>query len=59
MFALLAWLGARMAYDDFVYEVTSPGLGLPQGWYTVWLPLLAALIVLRLFLLLARRGARA
>jgi TRAP-type C4-dicarboxylate transport system permease small subunit len=59
MFALLAWLGARMAYDDFVYEVTSPGLGLPQWWYTVWLPLLAALIVLRLFLLLARRGARA
>lgn len=52
MFAMLAWLGYRMAYDDFAYEVTSAGLGLPQWWYTLWLPLLSALIVVRLFLLL-------
>ena len=40
LFALLAWFGARMALDDLEFEVTSPGLGLPQWWYTVWLPLL-------------------
>lgn len=56
MFALLAWTGYRMAIDDFDFEVTSPGLGLPQWLYTAWLPLLSALIVMRLFLfLLARR----
>ena len=56
MFALLAWSGYRMAFDDFEFEVTSPGLGLPQWLYTAWLPLLSAVIVIRLFLLaLARR----
>lgn len=58
MFVLLAWLGYRMAYDDFEFEVTSPGLGLPQWWYSIWLPLLSALVVLRLLLLLRRRGER-
>jgi TRAP-type C4-dicarboxylate transport system permease small subunit len=51
LFALLAWLGYLMAYDDFAFDVTSPGLGVPQWWYTLWLPLLSALIVLRLVLL--------
>lgn len=60
LFSLLAWFGYRMALDDFEFEVTSPGLGLPQWWYTVWLPLLSALIVLRLVLLLvARRRGQA
>lgn len=48
MFGLLAWYGARMAWDDYRFEVTSPSLGVPQWWYTVWLPLLSALIVVRL-----------
>jgi TRAP-type C4-dicarboxylate transport system permease small subunit len=48
MFALLLVLGARMAWDDYRFEVTSPALGIPQWIYTVWLPLLSALIVLRL-----------
>ena len=59
--AALEWLanvalfGYRMAFDDFEFEVTSPGLGLPQWWYTVWLPLLSALIVLRLLILAFQR----
>jgi TRAP-type C4-dicarboxylate transport system permease small subunit len=48
MFATLAFFGTRMAYDDFRYEVTSPALGAPQWLYTVWLPLLSLLIVVRL-----------
>lgn len=58
LFGLLAVLGYRMAFDDFEFEVTSPGLGLPQWWYTVWLPLLSALIVLRLLILAFQRGRR-
>ena len=47
MIALLLWFGARMAWDDFDLEVTSPGLGWPQWIYTVWLPLLCAVILFR------------
>jgi TRAP-type transport system small permease protein len=48
MFGLLLWYGARMAWDDYRFEVTSPSLGVPQWWYSVWLPVLSLLIVLRL-----------
>lgn len=48
MFGLLLWYGGRMAWDDYRFEVTSPSLGVPNWWYTVWLPVLALLIVLRL-----------
>lgn len=48
MIGLLLWLGTRMAWDDFDMEVTSPGLGWPQWIYTVWLPLLAAVVLARI-----------
>jgi TRAP-type C4-dicarboxylate transport system permease small subunit len=47
MFALLSVFGTRMAWDDYRFEVTSPALGIPQWIYTVWLPLLSVLIVVR------------
>ncbi|WP_295002667.1 TRAP transporter small permease [uncultured Dechloromonas sp.] len=56
MFGLLAWYGVLMAWDDYSFEVTSPSLGVPQWWYTVWLPLLSVLIVLRLLAVLWRGG---
>jgi TRAP-type C4-dicarboxylate transport system permease small subunit len=55
MFGILAWYGARMAWDDYRYEVTSPALGLPQWVYSVWLPLLALAIVLRLLQMMRAR----
>ena len=54
MFGLLAWYGARLAWDDYRFEVTSPALGIPQWWYTVWLPLLSVVIVVRLLTLIGR-----
>jgi TRAP-type C4-dicarboxylate transport system permease small subunit len=48
MFLLLAVLGTRMAWDDYDFEVTTPALGIPQWWYTIWLPLLSVLIVARI-----------
>jgi TRAP-type transport system small permease protein len=44
MFLLLAIFNARMAWDEYRFEVTSPGLGLPTWIYTLWLPLLAMAI---------------
>jgi TRAP-type C4-dicarboxylate transport system permease small subunit len=57
MFGLLAWFGTRMAWDDYRYEVTSPSLGVPQWWYSVWLPVLSLLIMLRLIGVL-KKGSR-
>jgi TRAP-type transport system small permease protein len=54
MFGLLAVLGTRMAWDDYRFEVTTPSLGVPQWWYSAWLPAIAALIVVRLLLQLRR-----
>lgn len=48
MFGTLVWLGSRHSWDEYRFEVLSPGLGVPQWLYTVWLPVLAALCVLRL-----------
>ena len=56
MFGLLAWYGVLMAWDDYSFEVTSPSLGVPQWWSTVWLPVLSILIVLRLLAVLWRGG---
>ena len=58
LFALLAVLSARMLYDDVRYGETSPGIGVPQWWYTMWLPIISAAITLRAIGLL-RRGGRA
>lgn len=48
LFGLLVWYGSRMAWDDWRFEVTSSGLGVPQWWYTVALPVLSAAILARL-----------
>lgn len=46
-FGLLIWYGARLAYDEYDFEVLSNGLGHPNWLYTGWLPLLSAVVVLR------------
>ena len=43
----LARVDSRLAWDDYRFDVTTPGIGLPQWWYTVWLPVLALLLAAR------------
>ncbi|HQY27707.1 MAG TPA: TRAP transporter small permease [Burkholderiaceae bacterium] len=58
-FVIVFGLGLRLFWDDYRYEVTSPGIGVPQWWYTIWLPLLALLIAARSVQQLVRHlGAR-
>jgi TRAP-type transport system small permease protein len=47
MFMLVVVLGSRLVWDEYRFEVTSPGLGEPQWIYTLTLPLLAAAVVAR------------
>jgi TRAP-type transport system small permease protein len=54
MFLLLVWLGGELAWDVYRFEETSPGMGWPQWIYTIWLPILAALIAVRAAVMIAR-----
>ncbi len=55
LFTLIAVLSIRTLYDDYRFEETSPGIGVPVWWYTVWLPVLSIAIALRAIGLLIRR----
>jgi len=57
-FVLLAVLGARMTWDEFRFDETSPGIGVPKWIYTIWLPLLSLAIAGRALGLLIRTFRR-
>jgi TRAP-type C4-dicarboxylate transport system permease small subunit len=46
-FLLLAGLSVRLVWDDIRYGETTPGIGVPQWWYSIWLPVLSFAIALR------------
>lgn len=48
MFFVLAILSARLVWDQYEYEEITPAIGVPQWWYSIWLPLLSLAIALRL-----------
>jgi TRAP-type C4-dicarboxylate transport system permease small subunit len=48
VFAAIAWLGALYTWDEYRFEVLTPGLGVPSWYYTVWMPLLSSVICLRI-----------
>lgn len=47
-FLALTILSARMVYDEYTWGDTSPAIGVPTWWYSIWVPLLSAVITLRL-----------
>ena len=55
LFGAIAVLSVRVVWDDYRFEETSPGIGVPQWWYSVWLPILSLLITWRAIGLLIRR----
>lgn len=57
-FAVLTVLSGRVVWDDLQYGETSPGIGVPIWWYSVWTPLLSLAICGRALgvFLRARRG---
>lgn len=56
LFALIAALSARVVWDDWRYEETSPGIGVPQWWYSMWLPICSLAITARAIGLFRRQG---
>jgi TRAP-type C4-dicarboxylate transport system permease small subunit len=53
-FILLTALSARMALDDYTWGDTSPAIGIPNWWYTIWMPVLSLAISLRIAGMLRR-----
>lgn len=59
LFVLMAVLSSRMVYDDIRFGETSPGIGVPSWWYSIWLPVMSVAIAGRALGLFIRRGRRA
>ena len=59
LFGAMAVLSMRVVWDDYRFGETSPGIGVPQWWYSVWLPVFSALITWRAIGLFIRRGRQA
>ena len=58
LFALIAVLSTRVVWDDYRFGETSPGIGVPQWWYTIWLPVMSVAIAGRALGLFIRRGRK-
>ena len=56
LFFLIAALSVRVVWDDYRFEETSPGIGVPQWWYSIWLPIVCTAIGLRAVGLFIRRS---
>ena len=59
LFGLIAVLSVRVVWDDYRFGETSPGIGVPQWWYSIWLPICSLAIALRALGLFIRRGRKA
>lgn len=59
LFALIAVLSVRLVWDDIQYGETSPGIGVPQWWYSIWLPIISVAITFRAIGLMRRGGVPA
>lgn len=53
-FLFLGLLGGRLAWDEFRFEETSPGIGIPKWWYSIWLPILCFAVAMRALGLIQR-----
>lgn len=57
-FLVLTVLLGRMALDEYNWGDTSPAIGIPTWWYSAWLPVLSAIISLRIAGILQRSLGR-
>jgi len=56
LFLIMAVLSARLVWDHIKWDETSPGIGVPQWWYSIWLPVLSIAIAGRALGLFVRAG---
>jgi len=49
LFLLLIYYSIRQVIEEIVLGITSSGIGIPQWWYTIGVPLWSLLVILRIF----------
>ncbi len=54
-FIAMSVLSGRMALDELEWGDTSPSIGVPTWWYSMWLPILSITLSLRLLGMWIRR----
>ena len=47
LFSMIVYYGALFAFDEYQYDEVSAGLGYPSWIYSIWLPLISAIILVR------------
>lgn len=47
LFSMIVYYGALFTFDEYQYDEISAGLGYPSWIYSIWLPLIAAIILVR------------
>lgn len=45
---MMTWFGSTFAWQEYQWDSLSPGLGLPNWVYVIWLPLLSIAIIIRM-----------
>ncbi len=45
---ITVWYGSKFAIEEYQWESLSPGLGLPNWIYVIWLPVLSLAIIIRM-----------
>ncbi|MGQ7273106.1 TRAP transporter small permease [Marinobacter sp. V034] len=48
VFGITVWYGSTFALQEYDWESLSPGLGLPNWMYVIWLPFLSVAIMIRM-----------
>ncbi|HBV00345.1 MAG TPA: TRAP transporter small permease [Thalassospira lucentensis] len=47
LFSMIVYYGAVFTFDEYQYDEVSAGLGYPSWIYSIWLPLIATIILVR------------
>lgn len=49
LFTLLIYFSIHQIKDEMVLRITSSGIGVPQWWYSIGMPIWSLLVILRIF----------
>lgn len=49
LFAFLVYFSVHQIRDEIALKVTSSGIGVPQWWYSIGMPVWSLLVILRIF----------
>jgi len=49
LFLFLIYFSVNQVHEEIVLKITSSGIGVPQWWYTIGVPVWSVLIIVRIF----------